>query len=105
MTQAAPIAAAADMPALLRLDPRDDVAVALRPLAAGERVAVDGVAVEAAEPVPQGHKLALRAMTAGETVRKFGWPIGALTAAVSPGVHVHTHNLATQLTGVEGYAY
>jgi len=93
------------MPALLRLDPRDDVAVALRPLVAGERLSVDGLAVQAAEPVPQGHKLALRAMAAGETVRKFGWPIGALTEVVQPGAHVHTHNLATQLAGVEGYAW
>jgi len=93
------------MPALLRLDPRDDVAVALRPLVAGERLRVDGIAVQAAELVPQGHKLALRAMAAGQTMRKFGWPIGALTEAVQPGAHVHTHNLATQLAGVEGYAW
>ncbi|MBV9931454.1 MAG: altronate dehydratase [Alphaproteobacteria bacterium] len=105
MTQAIPLDLAADRRALLRLDPRDDVAVALRAIGAGEWVEAGGDAIEAREPVPNGHKLALRDMAAGETVRKFGWPIGRLTAAVPAGAHVHTHNLATLLAGVEGYSY
>jgi altronate hydrolase len=105
MTQADLIDRDAETGALLHLDPRDDVAVALRPLAAGQRVEVAGRIVVAAEPVPEGHKVALRAMAAGETLRKFGWPIGRLTADVAAGAHVHTHNLATLLEGVEGYRY
>jgi altronate hydrolase len=80
---------ALETPATLRLSPDDDVAVALR--------AVDGV--------PQGHKLALRDLAAGEIVRKYGWPIGRTTAPVAAGAHVHSHNLETLLTGVEGYRY
>ncbi|HEY0043796.1 MAG TPA: altronate dehydratase family protein, partial [Allosphingosinicella sp.] len=105
MTIAQPLDTPAQLRALLHLDPRDDVAVALRPLEAGERVEAGGVSVEVAEAIPHGHKLALRGMAAGETVRKFGWPIGALTAPVQAGGHVHDHNLATVLAGVEGYGY
>ena len=85
----------------LRLDPRDDVAVALRALAAGE----EALGVRLREPVAQGHKFALRAIAAGETVRKYGWPIGRATAAVAAGAHVHSHNLATSLSGEEGYRW
>jgi altronate hydrolase len=91
--------------ALLRLDPRDDVAVALRPLEPGERLTLDGTQVAVREAIAQGHQIALRALPRGAEIRKFGWPIGALKAGVEAGDHVHDHNLATLLSGVEGYRY
>ena len=90
------------MSSLLKIDPRDDVAVALAPLAEGDDVA-DGVIASA--EIPAGHKVALRAIAAGEDVRKYGWPIGHATTAIAPGDHVHSHNLATNLTGLQDYAY
>ena len=90
------------MSSVLKIDPRDDVAVALAPLAAGEPVA-DGV--RAATDIPPGHKVALRALSKGEPIRKYGWPIGHATADIAPGDHVHSHNLATNLSGLEDYAY
>ena len=90
------------MSSLLKIDPRDDVAVALAPLAAGEPVA-DGVTAQA--DIPAGHKVALRAIAAGGDVRKYGWPIGHATVAIAPGDHVHSHNLATNLSGLQDYAY
>jgi len=88
--------------ATLVIDPRDDVAVALRAVAAGDVVA-DGVA--ALVDIPAGHKVALRAIAVGEAVRKYGWPIGHATETIAPGAHVHSHNLATSLSGEEVYAY
>ncbi|TFI56875.1 altronate dehydratase [Sphingomonas parva] len=99
------LATPAESRALLRLDSLDDVATALRPLAAGDRVEIEGMVIEVREPIPFGHKIALRDLPTGTQVRKFGWPIGALKAPVAVGEHVHTHNLATLLSGVEGYAY
>jgi altronate hydrolase len=90
---------------LLRLAPGDDVAVALRDLATGEWLPAGDLALQVRQAIPFGHKLALRDMAAGTKVRKFGWPIGILTAPVRAGEHVHSHNLATLLGGVEGYAY
>lgn len=87
---------------LLRIDPRDDVAVAVRGLAAGDSVA-DGVTARA--EVPAGHKVALRAVAKGEPVRKYGWPIGRATADIAAGDHVHTHNLTTSLAGLEAYSW
>lgn len=88
--------------ATLVVDPRDDVAVALRGVAAGDVVA-EGVTAMA--DIPAGHKIALRSIAAGEDVRKYGWPIGHATQAIAPGAHVHSHNLATSLSGEETYAY
>ncbi len=88
--------------AVLLIDPRDDVAVALSPLAAGDSVAPD---VAAAQDIPTGHKVAVRAVAKGEAVRKYGWPIGHATAEIAAGDHVHSHNLATNLVGREDYAY
>ncbi|PSJ42970.1 UxaA family hydrolase [Allosphingosinicella deserti] len=105
MTHSILLATPAQTRALLRLDPRDDVATALRPLEPGERLEVDGEIVDVREAIPFGHKVALRDLPAGAEVRKFGWPIGALTAAVRAGEHVHAHNVVTQLEGVEGYGY
>ena len=90
------------MSSVLKIDPRDDVAVALAQLAAGEPVA-EGVVAQG--DIPAGHKVALRSIAAGEAVRKYGWPIGQATAAIAPGEHVHSHNLATNLSGLETYAY
>lgn len=88
--------------AVLVIDQRDDVAVAVVPIRAGELVR-EGV--RAAVDIPAGHKIALREIAAGEPVRKYGWPIGRATTAIEPGDHVHSHNLATALAGVEAYAY
>ncbi|MGV2497219.1 UxaA family hydrolase [Pelagerythrobacter aerophilus] len=101
----APFVPSADVLSLLHLHPRDDVAVALRPIAAGEALSAGGRSVVAAEPVPHGHKIALTSIAAGTDVYKFGWPIGRTTMDIAPGAHVHTHNVETRLKGVQGYAY
>jgi altronate dehydratase small subunit len=80
----------------IALDPADDVAVALRDVAAGVVRVRQGKQVHeivACAPIALGHKLALRALASGDTVRKYGQPIGATTVAIAPGEHVHVHNL------------
>ena len=88
--------------ATVLIDPRDDVAVALTGLAAGDAI---GGGVVATADIPVGHKIALRAIAAGSEVRKYGWPIGRATADIAAGDHVHGHNLETALSGQEAYAY
>jgi altronate hydrolase len=90
---------------LLLLDPKDDVAVALRPLSAGEDLAVGGRAVRLTEDVPHGHKVALEPLGAGRAIRKYGWPIGVATRDVAAGAHVHVQNCRTALSGIEDYAW
>ncbi len=85
-------------PPLLVLAGGDDVGAALRDLAPGERVAytagAERRAVQILEPIPFGHKVALRDLPAGEPVHKYGAVIGRTTATVRAGAHVHVHNLS-----------
>jgi altronate hydrolase len=97
--------AATTLPSCYRISAGDDVAIALRDLTAGESVLLDGVPVELVDSIPRSHKFALRSVSAGEPVRKYGQVIGRATAAITRGAHVHTHNLATLLTGVDEYRF
>ncbi len=79
--------------ALLHLAPGDNVGVALRALAPGETIALDGRRVRLRDAVPFAHKVALVDLPAGATVTKFGVAIGSTTATIPAGAHVHVHNL------------
>jgi len=50
----------------------------------------------AKQPVPIGHKVALKDLAVGDTVIKYGEDIGKVVAPVTKGEHVHTHNLKTK---------
>lgn len=90
---------------LLRITPKDNVAVALTPLAAGTTVAVDGITLTLATHVPAGHKVALTPIAQGEHIIKYGFPIGYAKEDIPMGSHVHVHNLHTLLSGELDYDY
>jgi altronate hydrolase len=79
----------------LRLNPNDDVVIAARPLQAGAKVEAEGVTC--VDAIPAGHKLAVRAVAKGQPVKRYDQIIGFATADISPGQHVHTHNLAFEM--------
>ncbi|MBS0408443.1 MAG: altronate dehydratase [Proteobacteria bacterium] len=79
-------------PNALRLNGADNVAIALRRIAPGEAVGQEEIA--AAEPIQNGHKVALCPIPAGQPVLKYGQVIGVATADIAAGAHVHSHNLA-----------
>ena len=90
---------------LVRIRPEDLVAVALKPLKAGECIDYGSGAVTLKEDLPMGHKVALRDIRKGEPVIKYGFPIGEATEEIPEGTHVHTHNLHTLLSGEKEYAW
>jgi len=75
----------------LRLHPRDDVVIARADLAPG--TAIPDEATTARQAIPRGHKIATRAIGAGEPVRRYGQIIGFAIRDIAPGEHVHTSNL------------
>jgi altronate dehydratase len=81
------------MTPLLRLADSDPVGIATRDIAAGEQVWLGALSIIAAADVPLGHKIALRPIAAGEKVEKYRVPIGTATQDIAPGETVHTHNL------------
>ena len=80
--------AAKSAPRTLRLDPRDNIIVAVDPVQAGW--AVQGVTATAR--IMRGHKMAVQPIAQGQPVLKFGQIIGFASEAIAPGSHVHTHN-------------
>ena len=80
--------------AAIHLHSTDNLVVARVPLAAGTEVRVNGVTLTALDSVPAGHKMALAAIAAGETVRRYGQVIGRAKKPIEAGRHIHTHNLA-----------
>ena len=83
---------------LIRIHPRDNVAVALRPIPAGTETPWGR-----AEEIPQGHKMALEKIELGTPVIKYGFPIGYATAPIEPGQWVHAHNVKTALSEKADY--
>ena len=54
------------------------------------------IAFTAASDIPIGHKLAIAALSDGDTVMKYGVDIGRVVANIGVGEHVHVHNLKTK---------
>jgi len=79
---------------IIVISERDNVATALQALDAGQVIA-GPASFTVREPIPRGHKVSLRAISAGENVVKYGNPIGVATSAIPPGSHVHTHNVSS----------
>lgn len=52
-----------------------------------------------------GHKYAVKDIAKGESIIKYGFPIGIAKEDISAGEHVHTHNLKTALSGEKEYDY
>ena len=89
------------MPDFIQIHPKDTVAVALRDVPAG--TVFSGVTTY--EPIPRGHKMALKQMGAGDPVVKYGFPIGHASKGIAPGSWVHTHNVQTNLSEQVSYTY
>jgi altronate hydrolase len=77
---------------VIRIHPDDNVVIARRQLVGGTVVESEGITI--AGLVPPGHKIATQAIGPGEPVRRYGQIIGSATQPITPGQHVHTHNLA-----------
>lgn len=82
----------------LLLHERDNVLVARANAAAGISVELEGGPVLLGQAIPMAHKIARRAIAEGETIFKYGMPIGVATAPIAAGAHVHIHNIRSAYT-------
>ena len=81
----------------IQLHPDDTVAVVVEAVEAGEAIELFGEGAgpgpRAVEPIPYGHKVAIKPMEAGAPVIKYGEAMGIATQAIGVGAHVHVHNV------------
>ena len=85
----------------IKINPADNVAVALQDLAKGE--VVEGVTL--GMDIPRGHKIVLKDLKAGEDVIKYGFPIGHVTKDAPAGTMVDHSCIKTNLEGLLEYTY
>jgi altronate hydrolase len=76
-------------PALILLHPEDDVAICRIQLMSGQ--AVNGLRLRGL--IPPGHKIALRDIAEGDSIRRYSQIIGFASKFIRAGEHVHSQNL------------
>lgn len=77
----------------LRINPFDNVIIALQTLKKGDVVTLESKKIfDATEDIQVGHKIALEHIAAGEKVYRYGEPILEATRAINRGEWVHIHN-------------
>lgn len=54
------------------------------------------VTFDVLDPIPIGHKLAIRDLAEGDTVIKYGVDIGRVVKPINKGEHLHVHNVKTK---------
>lgn len=92
------------MKAIIVISDRDNVATALEALEPGRKLTAGGAPLVVRQPIPSGHKIALRPIAPGEAVIKYGSAIGTATVAIAEGEHVHVHNVqSTRGRGDRGW--
>lgn len=80
---------ASDNSDLIKLSNKDNVAVALRDIAAGEVTQT----ITTTDEIPKGHKVALSDIAKGDAITKYAQIIGYAIDDISTGTHIHTHNI------------
>lgn len=93
------------MQQFVKINSKDNVAVALSDLTKGMTLTVGETTVTLTEDIPRGHKFTLTELKDGEDVIKYGFPIGHVTKPVEQGAWVHVQNLKTNLGDLLTYQY
>ena len=90
----------------IKINPDDNVAVAIHPLKKGENITVNNKnIITIQEDIPAGHKVALKDFNVDENIIKYGYPIGHTITPISQGAWINEKNITTNLKGILNYKY
>lgn len=78
---------------ILILDERDNIAVCLADLSAGDFIEQDEIKIKVLNLIPRGHKIATKAIAKDEGIIKYGERMGHAITPIAIGEHVHVHNI------------
>jgi Altronate dehydratase len=84
------------VPHIYVVNTNDNVATALEDLEGGPTTTIGAIAdreLVLLQPLPSGHKAALKDIAKGETITKYGAGIGLASRDIRQGEWVHVHNL------------
>lgn len=82
----------------LKANDIDNVATVFSVIEKGEIVQVtdskgDVLKIKSLQEIPYGHKISLKTIKNGESIKKYGEEIGKATKEIKLGEYVHIHNL------------
>ena len=89
----------------IKINPADNVAVAIEHLYAGMSVEIDGKVITLKDNVPSGHKFLLEDCAENSDIIKYGYPIGHLIESKMEGELIDDRHLKTNLKGLLEYSY
>jgi altronate hydrolase len=89
----------------LKINPADNVAVALTDLHQGELITVEEQTITLLSDIPAGHKFALADIPQKSHVIKYGYSIGYARQAIAQGDWVNEQTIKTNLSGLLDYEY
>jgi altronate dehydratase len=89
---------------VVALSPRDNVGVVVSPLEPGTVIETTNGTIVSKECLAAGHKIALRSISNGEQIIKYGEVLGHATGDIAAGAWVHVHNLVSDFNGT-AYEY
>jgi hypothetical protein len=76
------------------VNPKDNIAVAIKEIKAGETVTgIGDLELQANEDIMRNHKVAIAEVAENEPVLKYGERIGFASKPIRAGDWVHSHNL------------
>jgi Altronate dehydratase len=78
---------------MLLINPLDNVGIVLENVATGDEVAAANVVVVSLENIEFAHKIALRDLSSGEEIIKYGESIGYALKNIKKGEWIHIHNM------------
>ena len=88
----------------IKINPADNVAVAINPLKTGVKVNIEGKEIVLVSDIPAGHKFALVEIPEGKNVIKYGFPIGHTRHDVKQGEYLDDKDIKTNLKGTLDYS-
>lgn len=89
----------------IKIHSLDSVAVATENLTKDSIVSVGGREILLKNDIPAGHKFAVKDISVGENIIKYGFPIGHAKANIKIGEHIHIHNTKSNLSDLLKYEY
>jgi len=90
---------------ILKIDKKDNVVVALKDLKKGQSVKLKQQQIRLKEDIPAAHKIAVKEIKKYEDIIKYGFKIGSARLNIKQGERIHTHNIKTNLRGIDEYRY
>lgn len=90
---------------IIRINPKDNVVVALKNLKKDTVVDLDNTKIKLKNNIENGHKIAVKPILVEENIIKYGFVIGKAVCDIEPGEFVHYHNMKTNLEKIEQYTY